>query len=261
MGSHSLLQGIFPTQGSNPHLLHCRQILYGLSHQGSPWRGRDGNIKNVAHNLVLHESSHLPLQGCWPKYTLKGIQGEVQDEALCALGKLTELALRYIFSGEIFYEPGFWHLLMLRKALIQLTKMSVPHAATFDPDVCLTACASFTKITYFKSQNTRLLLQNSSLVLWALRETVFLVIILSLAWIKCSISFLDWLLVNLFLLTERSFPLEHLHIMSKWYRILHLERILEVFQLTPSFQLLWLSGREEHHLKRNANKPTHSRRK
>ena len=35
-GSHSLLQGIFPSQGSNPGLLHCRQILYRLSHQGSP---------------------------------------------------------------------------------------------------------------------------------------------------------------------------------------------------------------------------------
>ena len=32
----SLLQEIFPTQGSNPGLLHCRQILYLLSHQGSP---------------------------------------------------------------------------------------------------------------------------------------------------------------------------------------------------------------------------------
>ena len=32
----SLLQGIFPTQGSNPGLLHCRQILYHLSHQGRP---------------------------------------------------------------------------------------------------------------------------------------------------------------------------------------------------------------------------------
>ena len=33
--SHSLLQGIFLTQGSNPVLLHCRQILYLLSHQGN----------------------------------------------------------------------------------------------------------------------------------------------------------------------------------------------------------------------------------
>ena len=36
VGSPSLLQGIFPTQGSNPGLLHCRQILYQLSHKGSP---------------------------------------------------------------------------------------------------------------------------------------------------------------------------------------------------------------------------------
>ena len=34
-GSHSLLQGIFPTQGSNLGLLHCRLILYQLSHEGS----------------------------------------------------------------------------------------------------------------------------------------------------------------------------------------------------------------------------------
>ena len=36
VGSHSLLQGIFPIQGSNPALPHCRWILYQLSHQGSP---------------------------------------------------------------------------------------------------------------------------------------------------------------------------------------------------------------------------------
>ena len=35
VGSHFLLQGIFPTQGSNPCLPHCRQTLYCLSHQGS----------------------------------------------------------------------------------------------------------------------------------------------------------------------------------------------------------------------------------
>ena len=35
-GCHALLQGLFPTQGSNPGLLYCRQILYYLSHQGSP---------------------------------------------------------------------------------------------------------------------------------------------------------------------------------------------------------------------------------
>ena len=36
VGSLSLLQGIFPTQGSSQGLLHCRQILYQLSHKGTP---------------------------------------------------------------------------------------------------------------------------------------------------------------------------------------------------------------------------------
>ena len=36
VGSLSLLQEIFPTQGLNPGLLHCRQILYQLSHKRSP---------------------------------------------------------------------------------------------------------------------------------------------------------------------------------------------------------------------------------
>ena len=36
VGGLSLLQGIFPTQESNWGLLHCRQILYQLSYQGSP---------------------------------------------------------------------------------------------------------------------------------------------------------------------------------------------------------------------------------
>ena len=36
VGSLSLLQGIFPTQGWNPGLPRCRRVLYQLSHQGSP---------------------------------------------------------------------------------------------------------------------------------------------------------------------------------------------------------------------------------
>ena len=37
VGCHFLLQGIFPNQGSNSGLPHCRQILYSLSHQGTPY--------------------------------------------------------------------------------------------------------------------------------------------------------------------------------------------------------------------------------
>ena len=44
VGSHSLLQGIFVTQISNPGLLNCRQILHHLSHDGSP--GKQGDKSN-----------------------------------------------------------------------------------------------------------------------------------------------------------------------------------------------------------------------
>ena len=40
VGWHSLLQRIFPTQGSNLALPHCRQTLYHLSHQGSMFIGK-----------------------------------------------------------------------------------------------------------------------------------------------------------------------------------------------------------------------------
>ena len=45
VGGHALLQGIFPTQGSNPSLPHCRRILYQLSYQGS-LQGRS-TVSNV----------------------------------------------------------------------------------------------------------------------------------------------------------------------------------------------------------------------
>ena len=47
---HFLLQGIFLTQGSNPGLLHCRQTLYRLSHQGSQYKLWE--IKNIYTILI-----------------------------------------------------------------------------------------------------------------------------------------------------------------------------------------------------------------
>ena len=44
MGCYAFLQGIFPTQGFNPGLLHCRQILYQLNYQGSPMYNHHGQF-------------------------------------------------------------------------------------------------------------------------------------------------------------------------------------------------------------------------
>ena len=46
VGCHFLLQEFFPAQGSNPGLLHCRQILYQLSYEGSPNEELQGKISS-----------------------------------------------------------------------------------------------------------------------------------------------------------------------------------------------------------------------
>ena len=53
MDCHALLQGIFPTQGSNPHLLHCKWILLLLSHQRSP------RLESMGSQRVGHDGSNL----------------------------------------------------------------------------------------------------------------------------------------------------------------------------------------------------------
>ena len=78
VGCHMLLQGIFPTQGLNPGLPHCRQTLYHPSHQGSPWvwansrrYGRTGKpgmlqstgLQRVRHNSVTEQQSEKSLMG------------------------------------------------------------------------------------------------------------------------------------------------------------------------------------------------------
>ena len=52
--SLSLFQGIFPTQGSNSGLLHCRWILYQLSHKGSPaGTGFDSKCDFIPLTIIL----------------------------------------------------------------------------------------------------------------------------------------------------------------------------------------------------------------
>ena len=57
---YALLQGIFPTQGSNRCLLNCRGILYHLSHQGSPKGGSPSLLKGI----FLTQESNWGLLHC-----------------------------------------------------------------------------------------------------------------------------------------------------------------------------------------------------
>ena len=54
LGCHFLLEGIFLTQGLNPGLWHCRQILYCLSHQGSLLLPLCVPLNFFSSNLPLH---------------------------------------------------------------------------------------------------------------------------------------------------------------------------------------------------------------
>ena len=65
VGCHALLQGIFPPQGSNPGLQHCRWILYPLSHQGIPGKTYErlclkSHEKKKA-SMRMHNDENQPL--------------------------------------------------------------------------------------------------------------------------------------------------------------------------------------------------------
>ena len=78
VGCHFFLQGSFPTQGLNPGLLHCRQMLYHLSHQGSPWnldsisKSRDITLQTKVH-LVKTMALPIVMYGC-ESWTIKNAE-------------------------------------------------------------------------------------------------------------------------------------------------------------------------------------------
>ena len=73
--SHALLQGIFPTQGLNPGLLHCWWILYCLSHQNSH------TIFTAVKEIFYHEKI-LFSQKCTKLFRVKSI--DMYQSIYCA---------------------------------------------------------------------------------------------------------------------------------------------------------------------------------
>ena len=65
VGSVSLCQGIFPTQGLNPGLPHCRRILYQLRREGSPFNWRIIALQNFVvfcqtSTWINHRYTYIP---------------------------------------------------------------------------------------------------------------------------------------------------------------------------------------------------------
>ena len=72
VGTHSLLWGIFPTQGSNPGLPHCTQTLYQLSHQGSFISVQFSSVTQSCPTIcdpMDHSTPGLPVHHQLPEFT------------------------------------------------------------------------------------------------------------------------------------------------------------------------------------------------
>ena len=76
MDCHFFLQGIFLTQELNLGLLHYRQMLYRLSHQGSPFHAKMGSIKD-RNGRDLTEAEDIKKR--WQKYTEELYKKDLHD--------------------------------------------------------------------------------------------------------------------------------------------------------------------------------------
>ena len=89
VGCHAHLQGIFPTQGLNLGLLHCRWILYLLSHQGSTGvcslSLRQGNFLIQELNRVLLHCRWILYQLSYQESPVKPSEGWTHEELCCCL--------------------------------------------------------------------------------------------------------------------------------------------------------------------------------
>ena len=83
---HALLQGIFPTQGSNPGLLHCRQILYWLSYEGNPKKTQFDELRRGT---------------CYPFKVLRLVYSGILMRIIIKLTILWSIAFYILFFVEI----------------------------------------------------------------------------------------------------------------------------------------------------------------
>ena len=87
VGCHALLQGIFSTQGMNTGLLHCRQILYCLNHQGSPY---------IRYFIFLYGKGLLAhMFAVWPTH-FSILSWKIPLETVCRLLIMRSFGLPYL---------------------------------------------------------------------------------------------------------------------------------------------------------------------
>ena len=144
MGSLSLLQQIFPTQESNQSLLHCRQILYQLSYEGSfkvkvkvsrtvvsdstiPWTAAYPAPLSVEFSRLvgtLPSAGDLPNPGTEPRFpTLQADSLPVEPQGK---PKNTEVGSLSLLQWIFLTQESNWGLLHCRQILYQLALREAP---------------------------------------------------------------------------------------------------------------------------------------
>ena len=119
MDCHFLLQGLFPIQESNPGLLHCRQTLYHLSHQGSATIHFRLGLTSLWHRPSVEISFCLDChrlatdEGGLPRYSnLSSISALPQVLIFFPLGLyfllLSFESSLYILGGKSFIDYVIW---------------------------------------------------------------------------------------------------------------------------------------------------------
>ena len=120
VGGLSLLQRICPTQGSSPSLLHCRSILYQLSHKGSPrklewvaypfasrspWPRNRTGISCIASgfftNWVMREAPTVNFQDLKKQNLLLSLTSTLWDYFLSSMVVWEYLALKFFVASNI----------------------------------------------------------------------------------------------------------------------------------------------------------------
>ena len=119
---YSLLQGIFPTQGSNPGLPHGKWILYQLSHKGSP----DIYILGTKSGSSALQADSLPSESQGKPHIMKGIWKKKIIESTCCKSEAnttlqvnsTSLRNKFTFKKINHHNHQFWLTLEIENAMV-----------------------------------------------------------------------------------------------------------------------------------------------
>ena len=130
VGCHALLQGIFPTQGPNPGLLHCRLTVYRLSHQGSPRYCRN-TLYTLFPVILTSPSKCIGSYDYYPYFTGKEAKTErkkkvgrtrSQEKRQRRGSQPTPLEPKVIFLMTTWYSPKIYKKYLLQMLRVYLRK-------------------------------------------------------------------------------------------------------------------------------------------